>query len=689
MKPKATPLEIELRKLTTSLTRAKNQLTFNTQLRTYGKMAEYFGVKVLDEELKAKPIKVADINIFAEQLKQIITERIRSAYYLYENSPAEKEIISDVEIISGNEIEKFLDEGKQESSYVPKYDDQKATLKYFQEDAARTIWKGMEQGKFAQLLISPTQTGKTFMYGSLITNFFKQGWVQKLGCLAPWPVWIITRATVIEQTESVMRDYFNLPLSKMRILNIEAISRGQFGKYFVKEELVIKGGVEHIIWEWTPLMHPCLVIADECHMFIRPHSLQSAMFMGLTQMPNVYFLFVSATPLSRVSEGKIFACATKKTFKYGLAEVPINDDTWPSFAKMIASPSAPEEHCIAAKERYVEFFKDCIVKTKNIRPKFKAKHQVMPIHFQNQAEADFYNSALNRYYKQKAEIEGNEYLSGGESQMALLAAFTILRHAAEECKVDQLTKFAVQTWDNGYAPFLGLCFKRPITAIIKNLIQKHGWKRDDISVIWGGSKESLDKKKKLAHQIKENDALMEALGKAGIDLGKLGIKLDQLYTKTEEQIAFEKEYRLTEQSREQREEERLRYKFQKSRLLLYSYKSGGVGLSASHEEGYGDKVRPRQGCLSLVYNEKELVQGIGRPHAITSISETLIAFPFYINTIEADVVTKVMQKLRCLRAGTGTGEGWETIITGEHKTVQQEELTDEGANEMIAIEGEH
>jgi hypothetical protein len=692
------PLDLELRALGISANRARNQMMFHPSLRIWGKLAEFFGHKTHDPELARRAVTLKDVDIWEKQLTEIIKDKHASYHYIAEESLSQR-----VELIDPSEIEIIEPKPEQESStqstYNPKYPKQKANLLYYQKDAAKELWDGYSlRNLYSQMLISPTQTGKTFIAGSLIENFIEQGWIEKLQCFAPWPIWYLTRATLLEQTRNVLNDYFHLPMAKIKILNIEAISRGQFGKHFAKEDVVIIDGAEHVKYVWTPLMHPCLVIGDECHMFIRAHSLQTSMFMGLTEMPNVRFMFMSATPLSRVSEGKVFACSTRKTFQLGLAEVPITNVTWPAFAKQVAAPADPTEHTVAAKERYVEFFKENIVKTRNIRPKHKATTQIMPITFRTKEEYDFYNKALERYYKQKAEIEGNEHLGGGESQMALLAAFTILRHAAEECKVDQMVEFILKTWDAGYAPFMGLAFKRPITNIIRALIQKHGWKREDISVIWGGSQETLNNKKKLAQQINKHDALKEALGKAGISLDKLGIKLDELNEKTEDQLAFEREYKLLSQDRQQREEERLRYKKQDSRLLLYSYKSGGVGLSASHEEGFGDKTRPRQGCLSLVYNEKELVQGIGRPHAITSISETLILFPYYQGTIEEDVAAKVQQKLKCLRAGTGVGESWENMFASSKlqlnaenvklfTAIEDAEEAEEVVSEMYEVKG--
>lgn len=697
-KPPVSPLVEDLKRLAISAKRAKNQITFHISSRTYGQMAEFFGLHISDPELSHRVIWKDDIDLFVSQLEKILRDKYATRHYLLPDNGIQPYHIKPHQVSDNSpqvdELSGEIEEPSIGSTYIDRYPDQKAILKTTdcnQRLAAKTLWDGFTlRNEFAQMLIAPTQTGKTFVVGSFLKNWFEQGYGQ--GCIAPWPVFYITKATVLEQTKDVLRDWFDLPMHKIKVINIEAITRGCFGKHFVSEEVIVVDNVEQVKWLWTPFVSPHLVISDECHMFIRAGSLQTSMFMGLTEMLDTKFIFMSATPLSRVSEGKVFACATRKNFELGMATVPINDNTWPAFAKQIAYPAAPEEHTIAAKERYAEFFSRQIVKIKNIRPKFKAINQIMPIPFRTKWEYDFYNTALERYYKQKAEIEGRTDFSPGESQFALLAAFTILRHAAEECKVDQLVEFAVKTWNEGYAPFLGMCFKRPILKVIKKLIENYGWSREDVSVIWGGSQETLNKKKKLAKQIASNDELVAALGASGIDLRKLGIKLDELNEKTKEELEFERKYKLLGQSKIQREEERLRYKRQDSRILIYSYKSGGVGLSASHEPGYGDKVRPRQGCLTLVYNEKELVQGIGRPHAITSISETLIMFPYYQGTIEEDVAIKVKQKLRCLKAGTGSGEAWETIITGttgnEQKIINNPamfEEVDESENALIEV----
>ena len=77
--------------------------------------------------------------------------------------------------------------------------------------------------------------------------------------------------------------------------------------------------------------------------------------------------------------------------------------------------------------------------------------------------------------------------------------------------------------------------------------------------------------------------------------------------------------------------------------------SGGTGLSLEHCD---DRQAPRVGFYTPIYNAKEWVQALGRPHRRNSISDTRQYICLLAGTIEqTHVAPKLDMKLKSLGAG--------------------------------------
>ncbi len=560
-----------------------------------------------------------------------------------------------------------------ESIFNPKFPDQIATLTTQHSHGceqvanARRIFDNIWYKKMrGQQLIALAGSGKTFILGSILKNLVENNFHKD--CYSPWPYLYITRAPIILQTESVLRDLFNLDTTNtVIVINYEALRSSLIGT-LIEEETIIEQGEPKIIYRWRNGYQPVCIINDESQSLARPDSLQSrisnALFDSETTAPyETYQIDASATPGSRISEFKHFALASKKRVPIaGIGELAITKETWSRIATQIASPSLPEDHCTAAITRFMDVMEDNITRVKNIRPKFKGYVTVTPIEFDSPALADEYFKAVELHEKKSKRISEDETLSEGQRALALIAEFTIFRKAAENCRRHYLAQFMQEQWEKGFAPTLACGFKQTITNVVGILIDEYKWKRDDISLIWGGSTEALSNKRKLAKKIKNSEKLQDLLEELDIDTEEdLGIYLEEVTEKTEEQLAFERKYNLLSQKPKEREKERLRFQRQNSRGCIFSYKSGGVGISLHHEEFY-TKARPRRGKLTPVYSEKELVQAIYRTPRLTSISDTYQDMPYFCDTIEEHVKGKIVQKLKCLKEVIRATECWEGMI---------------------------
>jgi hypothetical protein len=680
-------LKKELAQLKTCYNKARSQLAFHKELRTKKSLLHFFGVESDD----TTAITIEDVDKFYEeavtriqtnwsdQLKGDREEHTKSS----EPSEASKEAVEE-----GQESDTFTDEYASTrdfiSSYQVKYPNQEATLLTQKEGgcnqvrAAQQLWDNINhRGHKANLLLAQTGAGKTYILGSFIKNFIEQGLINTLFCYAPNPIFYVTKSSVVEQTKKALRDEFGVDVAtKVRVVNIEYL-RTQIGSNYVKREVQVILGQEHEVFVWNEWMMPCLIVWDECQILAREDSTQSKIAQAVNNVTKrVIQIFASATPFSRVAEAKCFAVATGVSFHLGLGEVTISNENWKSFACNVAAPADPYEYVEAAVKRLTDKLEPYIVRIKGIKPKHRALNSVQRIYFKTPEEKKAYDDAWEEFQKKKAKIESDESISGSQAAFMLLAELTVFAKKAEFIRVPYLVDWVVQMWNEGYAPVLAVRFKQTQTAVYQKLVTEHGWTRDDVSMIWGGSTEAMSDKKKLAKKVKENAAFIETMKQMGIDIKEdLGVDIEDINEKTNEQIAFERAHNLLSQKPEERERERMRFQTQRSKLCIFNFKSGGVGLSLHHEAKHPN-ARQRVVLLTPVYSEKELVQALGRCPRITSISDTNQTMVYYANTIEEHVAARVVMKLKCLKQVVKARESWEAIITGK-PVIEEEDDSDE------------
>lgn len=670
-------LEGELQAIKHSYNSFQRRMAYSASVRNYGEMVSAFQQKAFKIS-RLKKITYLDLESYRETREQIIKDKYASKKFIRDEQskiPSETTILNSKYDKKGDIVSLFSssldnDSDSMESNWTSKYPDQKIELisdLCNQPLAAKTLWDNLSKEKYGQMLLAPPGIGKTYILGNVLKNFIESGMIQKLNCISPWPILYVTKASVVEQTKSVLRDDFNIDVvNTVHVVNIELL-RSALGKFFVSEKVTIEQGLEVVAFKWNKLMHPCLFIWDECQILAREASIQSKIAcavndIGVDYSATVYQISSSATPITRVTEGKHFAASTRKRFNLAGNDIIITNKSWKHFSSQIAFPADPIDYSEEAIKKYISYFEDCIVRVKDINLKYRSFISTQRLNFETKEEHEEYQKAWDHYQEKKKKIEGDESLSDSQSRFALLAQFTIFRKAAEKIRRYHLARFANESWNNGKAPALGLAFKGTMTSVYRILVDDYGWNRNDVSFIWGGSTESLNTKQKLAKKLKDNklDTILEGMG---ISMEDLGIDVFNLNEKNEEQYEFEKYHKLLSQKPEEREKERLRFQRQESRLLLFSYKAGGVGLSAHHERKYPNS-RPREGLFTPIYSEKEIIQAFGRLPRVTSVSDTYQKICYYGGTIEVDVMARLIMKLKCARHVSRNNDSWEDIITG-------------------------
>ena len=151
---------------------------------------------------------------------------------------------------------------------------------------------------------------------------------------------------------------------------------------------------------------------------------------------------------------------------------------------------------------------------------------------------------------------------------------------------------------------------------------------------------------------------VEPMRKVYTELVKLGLSKDR--------IAFI----IGGQTPTKREAQRQLFQTGKADIMLFTMRSGGVGISLHHDTEQG---KPRHIIIPPTWSAIDLVQALGRGHRITSISDTTQDVVWYKDTIEEKVCARVEAKLDCINASVGARENWVNVFT--NGTVQQDVAT--------------
>lgn len=532
--------------------------------------------------------------------------------------------------------------------------------------------------KRAQYLIAAAGSGKTYATGAVLRRLIDANWHRK-DCMSPWPIIYVTKASVVTQTRRVLETDFQIDTrNEVTVIGIDQL-RARFGEMFVREEMKVIGGEEHIKYIWTPMINPKLIVWDEGHALKNHTSKQHKIALSFSELPNVHQLFMSATPATRVSEFKCFviACGIKYNIP-GLGEFSINDRTWNDFARFIANGDQ-YEYNQAACDRLTDIMEPYIVRMKGIKPQFHAHNHTELIDFVTAEGRKFYREAEERFARRKAKAEGR-IAEGKGTKLEILVALMQYNIAAESNpdRVKIICDKMIEDEKKGFAPVSTSKYKISISKCLKYMFDR-GIRRQDISVIWGGAKQQVSKKAETLKAINANDELQTALAAQGITMEGIGLDVDIV-----EEIKFDDSLNLSgSQSQEQRQQEIDRFQKGITKFCFFTMRSGGVGLSLHHtdamtkfkcrrkESGYAVEediikvpTRPRKLYSAPTYSAIDMVQVLGRCPRLTSLSDTEQYLLFFKGTVEEDVEAICSNKLRCLSKVTrnAAGEDWTQLI---------------------------
>jgi hypothetical protein len=564
-------------------------------------------------------------------------------------------------------------------------DNQLASLYEHQKYASVDIFDRMfgPSGVRAIALSAATGTGKTFIIGQVLRWALDNGYPDKHS-MSPFPIVYVTKASIVEQTERVLRNQFGInTISEVVVTNYDQF-RSRFGETFLKKETYVEQGIEYTKYVWKKFIHPIILVLDEFQSTKNKDSTQSTIFQEFNELddPNIKVICASATLFTRVIEAQVFVAATKIPWSNGISSLPITNRNFHEFAKWIADPALPEEYSPSAVNRLMHYMDDYVVYVKNVRSKFHAKNGVELIEFDNDRDKAYYEEAWDRFMEEKSKIEANPSISN--SKFLIAVQMLKFSQAAEFVRTPYLAR--EMYWDvvrDGKASVAAVKYQPTIAKIVMHLTQDYNVPRDQISLIWGGSAGFNSGAEKYTDAEIKEILKLTALGEKEYPKKVIKEILAQLSAKAAGLGEIPEGLRLGPQSRAARQAEIDRFQSGKALYNIFTFKAGGIGLSLHHTDEMTEfkcrkteagwpidediprvPTRPRRTRLAPVYSAIELVQGLGRAPRLTSLSDTIQTMVFYAGTIEEEIAAKVSVKLKCLREVVRAKESWEDIILG-------------------------
>lgn len=514
--------------------------------------------------------------------------------------------------------------------------------------------------------------GKTVLGAAIIKYIIENQLIQKSKWLYAFaPIIIVTRKGVMESwSRHLELAGLGKYLGNTIVVTSYAAFTSSYGKMFLREEpdpTDPKG--ERTRYKWNVGVIPFFILFDEAHSLNRD-SKQTRAFLSLADINNplapVRSLWLSATPFTTVDNTRAFAIFTKTT----LLGMRVTQSNFNQFAKLISDDPSHASEADASKIRKI--FGPYIYSFPRVKWAHKAINSIKLVEFSSEQDRQVYQAAYDRFLEKCRKLGKNTEFGRFEKHIAIGQ----YRLATEPLRMDQIVDLCHDHITKGIAsPVIGCAYRNSVIRAVFRLINL-GYKRQDISIIWGGKDEI---KSTLVLDKDGMDALIrkscsgEELTKS--DLRKiqetLRFREDKIsYGEATDDITRARHQKLTEfglmgsQSENARQVEIDRFQTGQSKICIFTLAAGGIGLSLDHCRS---DLLPRIGYFTPTYSGPEFKQALGRLPRRFTLSDTYQYIVGMVGTIEeSHVLPAIDLKLRCLAKVTNADyDIINTIATAE------------------------
>lgn len=511
-----------------------------------------------------------------------------------------------------------------------------------------------------------TGSGKTVVADALIDWFIAQG-LHKPDPTLPIPIaYPIIWLTVSNAVEQTKRSLIEVGLGEFLDTIIHVIGysdltteRGYTRFVEKKEEIDPFDPDGNIIttYNWRPGSIPKFLILDEAHSVQREDSIRSQVIESLDKvertlinpitgksMFNMKALFLTATPVERVSDLRVFICMTNIKYQGQLI-------TWDNFTTAFANPITYGKPDVVTKESTRRLWKVCrhrIIELPRIKWKHKAINICRVYQFESEEDRQIYAAAWERHIE-RCRLLGKDPDAGAEYTSLMIFAKDV-----EPIRAKQVVREMFQNVQAGGSSVMATRFTGTIIRAMFILMDEYGVSRDQISVIWGGRKNikpdkiitTEDLTNIFAHA-QQTGGILDAETKRLIKRNLAWNEDRLLFGDTSDAAQAARYQRLCDlkligiQTKERRQQEIDKFMSGQALYCFFTADSGGTGLSLEHKS---PRTRPRKVWATPIYNGKQFVQVMGRCPRRVSISDTEQYICLMDRTIESEHVGPILDK---------------------------------------------
>jgi hypothetical protein len=435
-------------------------------------------------------------------------------------------------------------------------------------------------------IIAPTGAGKSYVIAAFLHIVMEEmpGRFRIPGRMLP---------VVIEPPKVVPQMYQILAEFRVAALVTSLASlRATLGESMLEWKTVVVNKQPTLYPFWRMDCATTLIVVDESQQVKNEDSSQSTIIESAAGH-GIPILPVSATPYSRISQGKIIACAIRPWIEFGGVKMRLSPKIWKSWASDLTPPGyAITDWTPKGLKRFQEHLEPYTVRF-SVPYKHKIITRTVACEFPSERSRKRYDDAFKEWQMIR-EKRRKDPLVGVIAELVALAKFN---QVAEEERAEPLVAAAYEMWEERekdaskkqkFAIILGFAQRTALERALKHFEKLKGaeWVRKNVATIVGGKNCEPDKE------------------------------------------AFQRD---------------------RKPFLLLTIACGGAGLSLDQNRM---NKRQRYMFASAVWNDIQMAQLAGRTQRVMTESASYLYLMYFKGTTELDKLTRVLRKIKCLKEVT-------------------------------------
>lgn len=417
------------------------------------------------------------------------------------------------------------------------------------------------------------------------------------------------------------------------------------------------------VYKWIPASVCKFLILDEAHSIQSEDSIRTEIIKALDlterqltlpdfanpnnppkSMFNMRILFMTATPVERVSDMKMFTCMTNIDY---LGTRITYDNFRTAFANVIAN-GYPDEVNREATKRLWKVMQHRVIELPRIKWKHKAINSVRIYQFRTEEDRQTYRQAWQRHVE-RCQLLGKDADAGAEYTSLMIFAKEV-----EPIRARQVVEEMYANVQEGRTSIMATRFTGTIIKGVFTLMDEFNVTRDQISIIWGGRQNI--KPERILTQDDIQDIMQDAIAAGGVISADVKRLIRRNLQWQEDRLLFgdpsdagqaARYNRLQSlgligiQTREKRQAEIDKFMSGQARYCFFTAQSGGTGLSLEHAS---DKTAQRYVWTTPIYSSKEFTQMMGRAPRRISWSDSIQKICLMDGTVESEHVAPILDK---------------------------------------------